>query len=108
VVKDQLQLDHMPHAYLIMTGDAAVTQGMIRAENLRQRLPGLRLVNHCGGGSLKSQFKKADKSGAAVALIIGEDELNSGMTAVKYLREEQPQQHMSEEELVNLLSNYVR
>jgi histidyl-tRNA synthetase len=56
---------------------------------------------------MKSQFKKADKRGADIALVIGEDELDSGTAAVKYLREDKPQQHMSEEELINLLSNYV-
>jgi histidyl-tRNA synthetase len=90
-----------------MTSSNAVIKGMIMAENLRKRVPGLRLVNHCGGGSMKSQFKKADKSGADIALVIGEDELDSGNAAVKYLREDKPQQHMSEEELINLLSNYV-
>jgi histidyl-tRNA synthetase len=56
---------------------------------------------------MKSQFKKADKSGAVVALVIGEDELSSGTAAVKYLREDKPQQHMTEKQLVELLSGYV-
>jgi histidyl-tRNA synthetase len=107
LVKDVIELKHFPHAYLILDGTQAAIKGMILAETLRKRLPGLRVVNHCGGGSLKSQFKKADKSGAAIALIMGEDELSSGMTAVKYLREDKPQEHVSEEELVNLLSNYI-
>lgn len=107
LVKDQLQPDHWPQVYLIMTSPQAVVKGMILAENLRKRLPGLRLMNHCGGGSMKSQFKKADKSGAAIALIIGEDEITSNTAAVKYLREDKPQQHMSEEELVVLLSNFI-
>jgi histidyl-tRNA synthetase len=107
LVKDLVQPNNTPHVYLIMTSSNAVIKGMIMAENLRKRVPGLRLVNHCGGGSMKSQFKKADKSGADIALVIGEDELDSGNAAVKYLREDKPQQHMSEEELINLLSNYV-
>jgi histidyl-tRNA synthetase len=107
LVKDLVEPKHLPHAYLIVDGSDAVIKGMILAETLRKRLPGLRVVNHCGGGSLKSQFKKADKSGATVALIIGEDELSSETTAVKYLREDKPQEHMSEEELVNQLSNLV-
>jgi histidyl-tRNA synthetase len=108
LVKDVIDPKHWPHAYLILDGTQAAIKGMILAETLRKRLPGLRVVNHCGGGSLKSQFKKADKSGAAIALIMGEDELTSGKTAVKYLREDKPQEHVSDEELVNLLSNYVK
>jgi histidyl-tRNA synthetase len=107
LVKDLVQPNNTPHVYLIMTSQNAVIKGMILAENLRKRVRGLRLVNHCGGGSMKSQFKKADKSGADIALVIGEDELDSGTAAVKYLREDKPQQHMSEEELVKLLSNYI-
>jgi histidyl-tRNA synthetase len=107
LVKDQVQPNHVPHVYLIMASPEAVTKGMILAEKLRTHIPGLRVVNHCGGGSMKSQFKKADKSGAVIALVIGEDELSSGTAAVKYLREDKSQQHMSEDELINLLSDYV-
>jgi histidyl-tRNA synthetase len=52
----------------------------------------LRLMVNCGGGSFKSQFKRADKSGARVALIIAEDELARGVVSVKYLRDERPQE----------------
>jgi histidyl-tRNA synthetase len=107
LVKDLVEPKHLPHVYLIMDSTEALIKGMTLAEALRKRLPGLRVVNHCGGGSLKSQFKKADKSGAGLALIIGEDEISSDTTAVKFLREDKPQQHMSEEELANLLSNFV-
>ncbi|WP_455212725.1 histidine--tRNA ligase [Kaarinaea lacus] len=107
LVKDQVQPNHMPHAYLIMTSQEAVTKGMILAEQLRGSIPGLRLVNHCGGGSIKSQFKKADKSGANIALVIGDDELSSDTAAVKFLREDKSQEHVSKEELITLLSKYV-
>ena len=81
---------------------------MILAEKLRREVPGLRLVNHCGGGSMKSQFKKADKSAAGLALIIGDEELASGQITVKYLREDQPQQTLSEQQLLTLLASYVQ
>ena len=57
-----------------------------RAERLRDALPELKIQMHCGGGSIKSQMKKADKSGAELVLLIGEDE--SGRIVVKYLRDE--------------------
>jgi histidyl-tRNA synthetase len=52
---------------------------------LRNALPNLRLQVNCGAGSIKSQFKKADKSGAAYALILGEDELDRGVISLKPL-----------------------
>ena len=107
VVKEQIQPHHLPHAYLIMVGELAVITGMILAEKLRKQIPSLRLVNHCGGGSMKSQFKKADKSGAALALVIGEDEISNNKTTIKYLREDKPQQQLSEQELIALLTNHI-
>ena len=81
-----------PHAYLVMSGESAQQSGFVLAEQLRNDLPPLRLQVNLGGGSFKSQFKKADKSGATLALIIGEDELNSGNTVVKSLRNREKQQ----------------
>jgi len=72
--------------YLVMMGDAAAARGMLLAETLRDQLPELRLLMHCGGGSFKSQFKKADKSGAEYALILGDDEIEKGVAGVKMLR----------------------
>jgi histidyl-tRNA synthetase len=80
-----------PEAYLVLVGAAAVGQGLALAEELRDSLPGLRLETHCGGGSFKSQLKRADRSGADVALILGEDEASRGVVGVKPLREDTPQ-----------------
>ena len=78
-------------AYLVVVGD--VTEVALKcSEQIRSECLGLRLQNHCGGGSLKSQMKKADRSGAEVALIIGEDEAAVGRITVKYLREDMAQQ----------------
>ena len=54
-------------------------------------LPHLRLTLHCGGGSFKSQFRKADRSGAEIALVLGPDEARDGTVAIKPLREESAQ-----------------
>lgn len=80
-----------PDVYFIMAGDTAVEQGMNLAERLRSELPGVRLISHHGGGSFKSQFKKADKSGARLALILGEDEVAKQTVGIKFLREDQSQ-----------------
>ena len=80
-----------PHIYLLISGEKAVKPGLLLAEQLRSKLPNIRILSHCGGGSFKSQFKKADKSGAELALILGEDELENNQLTIKYLRSEQAQ-----------------
>jgi histidyl-tRNA synthetase len=62
---------------------------------------------HAGGGSFKSQMKKADKSGAKVALILGESEIESGSIAVKFLREDRPQIEIMQAELADKLSEIL-
>ncbi|GAA5445522.1 histidine--tRNA ligase [Microbulbifer sp. NBRC 101763] len=89
-------------AYLVAVGDVQ-SAALAAAEQLRDELPWLRLQAHCGGGSFKSQMKKADKSGADYALIIGEDEAANGQITVKYLRSEQQQQTLQLNELAALL-----
>jgi histidyl-tRNA synthetase len=93
-----------PHAYLVMAGDSAQIAGIALAEQLRNAIPGLRLVVNSGGGSFKSQFKRADKSGAAVALVIGDEEVAAGEVTVKDLRHDSEQLRMSQSELQNYLS----
>jgi len=77
--------------YVMAIGAEAEVAAMRLTEQLRDEMPTLRLQLHCGGGSVKSQMKKADKSGASVALILGDEELSKGVVTVKYLREELPQ-----------------
>jgi histidyl-tRNA synthetase len=74
------------------------------AEQLRQQFPSLRVAMNCGGGSMKAQFKRADKSQAQLAIIIGETELASNTVAVKHLRKEQQQTAVSLDELNNYLT----
>ena len=91
--------------YLAAVGDVQAS-ALTLAQSLRAQLPGLRLQMHCGGGSFKSQLKKADKSGASVALILGEDEAASDCVVVKYLREDKPQQSLARTELTAVLKEY--
>src|SRR5690606_5106981 len=60
-------LEQQADIYLVATGDVGFAS-MQLAERIRDELPFIRLMSHCGGGNFKSQFKKADKSGAALAL----------------------------------------
>jgi len=91
LVKNNLFPDHLPHAYLVLVGETAQKDGVMLAEKLRDDVPGLRLLVHCGGGSFKSQFKKADRSGAQVALVLGNDEIVQDAVGVKHLRQDIPQ-----------------
>lgn len=96
-----------PHAYLVMFGEQAELRGMQLAEQCRNQVPGLQLVVNCGAGSFKSQFKRADKSGAAWALILGDDEMAANKIAVKDLRGDSEQQNIEQSELANWLQTVV-
>ena len=91
--------------YIVAVGNIEL-EALVLADDLRSQCPNIRIESHCGGGSFKSQIKKADKSGAAVALILGEDEVASATAGVKFLREEKPQQTVAQTDLANLLTNY--
>jgi len=90
-------------AYLLLFGDAAEKAGTVIAEEIRNAVPQLRLQMHCGAGSFKSQFKKADKSGADYALILGEDELQNKLIGLKFLRTDAEQKTLTVAELIDFL-----
>ncbi len=90
--------------YLVMVGEKAQREGLLLAEHLRDTVPHLRLISHCGGGSFKSQFKKADKSNARYALILGDDELARGEAGLKNLRGADEQQQVKLTDLASVLA----
>ena len=93
--------------YMVLLGEASELKGLQLSEEIREQLPDVKMIMHCGAGSVKSQMKKADKSGAVIALILAEDELNSGYITVKYLREKKEQITVSFDELIKFISNIV-
>lgn len=97
----------LPHAYLISVGEDAEAMATGLAEDLRDRLPQLRLLVNCGGGGFKSQFKRADKSGAQVALILGDDEARDQTVSVKSLRGDGAQSTLPRSELVSFLKTLI-
>lgn len=99
-------LEQQADIYIVAIGDVQLEALQI-AERIRDELPYIRVVSHCGGGSLKSQMKKADKSTADIALILGEDEVRTGKLAVKYLRQDQPQVLLTQDEVIELLRSLV-
>jgi histidyl-tRNA synthetase len=81
-----------PQIYLVLAGEQAELPGFKVAEALREAWPGLGVQVNLGKGNLKTQFKRADKSGAEFALVLGEDELARGTVAIKALRRESAQE----------------
>jgi len=81
-----------PDVYLMATGNALDAHALTLAEALRERCPQRRVLVHVGGGSMKSRMKKADRSGAVLALILGEDEVANGTVTLKPLRADAPQE----------------
>ena len=96
-----------PHAYLVMVGERAETAGLVLAERLRDAYARLRLQINLGGGNLKTQFRRADKSGAEIALILGDSEIERGVLAVKPLRAESAQKDCALEELPARLGEWL-
>jgi histidyl-tRNA synthetase len=84
-------MEQAPQVYFVVSDDTAPAAAFKLVEELRDRLPHLRVTLHCGGGSFKSQFKKADRSGADIALVLGPDEIRDGTVGIKPLREESAQ-----------------
>ena len=94
-----------PDVYMLLQGESSSRKGLVLVEKLRNENPGLSILSNCGGGSFKSQMKKADRSGAAIALILGENEIADATVTVKFLREQKEQQTISQNGLNEFLRN---
>ncbi len=103
VAKVRPQVD----AYVVILGDDAQIKANELAELWRDQVPNIRLQCHCGGGNMKKQLKRADKSGAQIALILGDDEISQQSVMVKYLRGQQEQQNVAFEKIPSLLSDLI-
>ena len=99
-------LDMRADVYVAGVGDV-VPQMLWLADTLREKSR-CRVLSHFGGGSFKSQLKKADRSGAALALIVGEDEAAAGTATVKYLRDDRPQQTLAVADAIALVNEYFQ
>ncbi len=93
--------------YIVAVGEGVDGYGLRVAEQLRNEMPGLRILAHCGGGSFKSQMKKADRSGAALALILGQEEMEKGVVGIKPLRQSGEQQQVALSELASRLTQLM-
>jgi histidyl-tRNA synthetase len=100
--------DALPAVYVVLSGEAAERAGLALAERLRDALPGAGVMVNMEGGSFKAQLKRADKSGASLALIIGDDEAAKNVAAVKWLRREAAQVECAWDELPRRLAAELR
>ena len=96
-----------PQVYLVLVGEGAQQPGCLMAEQLRDAWPQLKLQINLGGGNFKAQFKRADKSGAEFALVLGEDEVARGVVAVKALRREASQEECPLEKINERLGHLL-
>jgi len=94
-----------PDVYVVHQGAEALAPAFRAAEDLRGA--GFDVLWHCGGGSFKSQMKRADASGAQVAVIIGDDEAREGSASLKPLREDAAQRRVPIERLAEEIGNYL-
>ena len=93
-----------PDVYFVLAGEAAEAAGLGLAERVRDAVPGLRVEVNGGGGSFKSQMKRADKSGARYAVILGDNEVAGGTAALKSLRDDGGQRTLAQSDLAQELS----
>lgn len=109
MLSEQAQLNskllQVPAVYLCVIGLQAEKQGAKILEELRDELPDTRFMLDCGGGNLKKQLKRADKSGAGVALILGDEEMQDNSLKIKFLRDEQPQINIARQQLADKLKD---
>lgn len=98
------QVDNAADIFVILQGDQAQLDGLSIVETLRNELPNVTVQTNCSGGSFKSQMKKADKSNAKIALLLGENEIQNNTIGIKLLREKAEQQNVLQSELVKALA----
>ena len=94
------------HAYLVAVGEGSTESALKLAYDLRAGSD-LRLVGNMNGGSFKAQFKRADRSGASLALVLGEDEIRNGQVTVKFLRSEEAQLTLDCDDALDWIRGYL-
>lgn len=105
-VNKSIKLAKPVDIYVVYQGEGATKAAFQLSEQLRTALPQWRIMLHCSGGSFKKQFKRADKSGAKFALVIGESEVQNQQVVVKDLLEANEQQTFTYPQLIDYLRQY--
>lgn len=107
-LEEGLKVRPQVDAYVISLGEGVDIKASLLAEEWRDAVPETRIQGHCGGGNMKKQIKRADKSGAQIAIILGEDEIANQVVTVKYLREKKEQQTLAFSEVPALLTELIK
>jgi len=97
----------LTHAFLVAVGENSTESAIKLAYDLRAGIPGLRLLVNLNGGSFKTQFKRADRSNALFALVLGEEEVLEQKVTIKFLRSSEEQLKLGRDEIVNWLRSYI-
>ena len=95
------------HGYLVAVGENSTESALELAYDLRAGVPDLHLITNLNGGSFKTQFKRADRSDALFALVLGEDEILNGKVTVKFLRSGEQQLSLTRDEIGNWVRSYI-
>lgn len=95
------------HAYLVAVGENSTASALELAYHLRAEVEGLNLLVNMNGGSFKAQFKRADRSGATLAMVLGEDEIQNDQVTVKFLREGKQQLTLKRNEAGDWIRKYI-
>ncbi|MGX9418842.1 histidine--tRNA ligase [Vibrio sp. WJH972] len=103
---NQASVRRQVDVYMVTAGEGTTAAGFKLAEELRSTIPGIRIMNHCGGGNFKKQFKRADKVGSAVALVLGENEVADNTVVYKDLVGGQ-QETMQQAEIIVKLQSII-
>lgn len=106
MLAEKMELSKDADVYVVSHGNGARARALRLAESIRDQLSGKKIVVHCGDGKFKSQMKKADASGADLALVLGEDEVAAGTVGIKSLREGGEQSTISQETLTQYCIDY--
>jgi len=107
VLSENLTQDELVDCYIVNSGENATMHALLLAEALRNRWPELKIRTHCGGGNFKKQLKKADNSGAKIALVLGESEIQANQVGIKYLREHRDQISLPQDELIASINELI-
>ncbi len=104
---DQNEQNNPPSIYIVAVGSEAEGQGFLLAEELRDAYPDLSIEMNLNGGNFKQQFKRADKAGSDIALILGDDEIRQQTVGVKPMRSEGSQETVDRKELLSIISQFL-
>ena len=104
---DQNQQNDPPKIYIVAVGALAEGQGLILAEELRDTYQNFSIEMNLGGGSFKQQFKRADKAGADIALIIGEDEIANNTVGIKSMQSGDQQKSVKRKDLLDRINQLL-